>query len=764
MKKNFTKEKYQSRKMLSKSLKNKLSVSLSLNGTNKLILNNKNQNTNKETISGTYENALTSCANLESSNSSRVNFSKNNLDGNQDNKLLVISSSLNGKKSFPSVSNFCKNSCHKIYSEKVSICEGDFSEYSEEDTNKIDFRYQKIPVIETKKKENNNYWLATYDKLMKKSKIIKILNYYIDSLSQRNNDSIIEENFNNNYKEIEYKKKLKSMNDKFNFKEKTMIIEGYEIYYIKKHKKPFVRQKKGGKLFIKLYLLTFEQINQIFSYINRVGYKQYLNVFDSTIEKNSFIIINNLNKTIYNYSKIFFLGSFMNINIYLFSHTIKKNSSGNIKDITSYNNINDLPPSNKIAKLVKILMINFPNFSKKFFIDYLMKPKYNNIDISINDSKNLLKKMQEVSSLLITNKKSKFLSVNIANKNNIIRKVINSIPVSTTSFQNRVSNRFRNLRKSIINSSLSKDLDQISKKNCEISKKLFISDCLSNSKNKIDTKQNKSNNNKKKILKRIKSSNKKRIKTTENNKNKSLIKTKRKTKDFQTVSVLSKNKKKKFLTRNNSIKDIKKIKNINTFQNNKKKIYDKSYLINKENNQNIFNLNLLKENNKNGLYNNYDINYNLNITNKIIETDFMKQSTRYNFKSLKNKCNLYKTNKTNNTNIKSINKDFEISKKNELFKSRQPIKLLSTIKKVISQKMNNISENSNSNFGLESDSNNAIPINIIGNNQNNNENSKNKIVKNCDSSNKNKNNNGEYINRVKKNLFYDIINNISKEV
>ena len=98
MKKNFTKEKYQSRTMLSKSLKNKLSVSLSLNGTNKLILNNKNQNTNKETISGTYENALTSCANLESSNSSRVNFSKNNLDGNQDNKLLVISSSLNEKK------------------------------------------------------------------------------------------------------------------------------------------------------------------------------------------------------------------------------------------------------------------------------------------------------------------------------------------------------------------------------------------------------------------------------------------------------------------------------------------------------------------------------------------------------------------------------------------------------------------------------------------------------------------------------------------
>jgi hypothetical protein len=435
----------------------------------------------------------------------------------------------------------------------------------------------------------------------------------------------------------------------------------------------------------------------------------------------------------------------MNINIYLFSHTIKKISSGNIYGISSYNSLNDLPPSNKIAKLVKILMINFPNFSKKFFIDYLMKPKYNNINISVEDRKNLLKKMEEVSSLLITNKKNKYFSVNFITKNNIIKKVVNSIPISPDGSQNRVSN----LGNSILNGSLSKNLDQISKKKCDINKNLFITDYLSNSKKEIDTKQIKYNNNKKKNLKRTNSSNKKRVKNDKNNKNKSSIKTKRNINDFKTITVLNKKKKNKFLTRNNSIKDINLMKSFKSFQNNEKKFCDKSYLINKEKNKKIYNLNLLKENNKNGLYNNFDINYNLNITNRIIETDFIKPRTKYSFKSTKNKNSL---NYTINTKTKSIKKDIGIIKKNELFKARHPIKLLSTIKKVISQKMNNISENSNSNFGLESDSNTTFPINTIGNNRNINGNSKNKIVKNCDSS--NKSNNGEYIYPIKKNLFY----------
>ena len=101
-----------------------------------------------------------------------------------------------------------------------------------------------------------------------------------------------------------------------------MIIPGYEIYFVKKHGKPFIRQKKGGKLFIKLYLLNLEQINQIYSYINRLEYQQYINNLNSFNEKNSFKIINNSNKSIYNYSTIFCLGTFMNTNIYAFSHNL----------------------------------------------------------------------------------------------------------------------------------------------------------------------------------------------------------------------------------------------------------------------------------------------------------------------------------------------------------------------------------------------------------------------------------------------------------
>jgi len=54
----------------------------------------------------------------------------------------------------------------------------------------------------------------------------------------------------------------------------------------------------------------------------------------------------------------------MNINIYLFSH-IPKND--NISNNFAYS-ISDLPSSNKIAKIIKALMINFSNFPKKYFL------------------------------------------------------------------------------------------------------------------------------------------------------------------------------------------------------------------------------------------------------------------------------------------------------------------------------------------------------------------------------------------------------------
>lgn len=43
-------------------------------------------------------------------------------------------------------------------------------------------------------------------------------------------------------KKIKQEKKI--LNEKYNFKEKTMVIKDYEIYFVKKHGKPFVRQKR----------------------------------------------------------------------------------------------------------------------------------------------------------------------------------------------------------------------------------------------------------------------------------------------------------------------------------------------------------------------------------------------------------------------------------------------------------------------------------------------------------------------------------------
>jgi hypothetical protein len=325
---------------------------------------------------------------------SKLTISKNHSLGKLDNKLIVFTSSLkdcfNRKNKTTKFSKSIQNKYVEEYSENVPSSDDDddeeddiiqmenneYNEFTEEDTNKIDYRYYpNIPEIESNKDKNNKYyWLATYDKLMKKSKIVKILNYYSDSLSQKDSEIFIIEDANSDYKEEESKQRLKLMNEKYNFKEKTMIIQGYELYFVKKHGKPFVQQKKGGKLFIKLYLLNLEQINQIFSYINRLEYKKYINNLNSFTQKNSFKIIHNFNKTIYNYSKIFFLGTYMNINIYLFSHTPKTELSSNANNNMTYS-INDLPSSNKIAKIIKALMINYPDFSKKYFIEYLMKPK-----------------------------------------------------------------------------------------------------------------------------------------------------------------------------------------------------------------------------------------------------------------------------------------------------------------------------------------------------------------------------------------------------
>ena len=293
-------------------------------------------------------------------------------------------------------------------------------------TNKIDYRYvKKCPVkemISTYKnddeennisnidKEKQLFWLATYGKLMKTKHLLKIFNYY--------NNKPFEHSNNNNYSNP-------------NLKEKTLIIKDFEIYFYENSNKPFIRYSKGGTIYTKLYLLTLKEISLIFSYINRIEYNINYDRLNYLQRKGTFDIINdNSNGIILPYCLVYCLGKYMNINIYSFSNNIDINSYldeisfQKNQRISSYtvlnnnNNINNnnnsnifsndehhhhnmnntniksinykLPNSKKIAKLIKIINLNFPDFSIDDIINYLIPDnKYINSITKINEIKNL---------------------------------------------------------------------------------------------------------------------------------------------------------------------------------------------------------------------------------------------------------------------------------------------------------------------------------------------------------------------------------------
>ena len=793
MKKTLTKQKNQTFKIpYSKTTMNKLSLNLSSNGTKKVIPRNKNDTINKDTVEGSIVDTQTFGINQDSLSNSKLTISKNHSLGKLDNKLIVFTSSLkdcfNRKNKTTKFSKSIQNKYVEEYSENVSSSDDDededddiipmenneYNEFTDEDTNKIDYRYYpKIPEIETNRDNNNKYyWLATYDKLMKKSKIVKILNYYSDSLSQKDSEIFIIEDANSDYKEEESKQRLKLMNEKYNFKEKTMIIQGYELYFIKKHGKPFVQQKKGGKLFIKLYLLNLEQINQIFSYINRLEYKKYINNLNSFTQKNSFKIIHNFNKTIYNYSKIFFLGTYMNINIYLFSHTPKTELSSNVNNNMTYS-INDLPSSNKIAKIIKALMTNFPDFSKKYFIEYLMKPKNNSNEMNAHDKEILQQKMNEVDLLLMSNNKKNYKNykkstIMNTNTNNVIKNVINGISAQTISSNNSQNNLNLILSNNPKTNSIFRNIEKNSPINYNINNELNCSDFLSNINIEIGSNSNKS---KGKYSNNIMSN--EEYKKTRTKQLKQMILnnyclSRNKTNKSSTKSICNSKKKgikrpnicktislaypKKCLTRNNSNNNnyniLKSYSNYNPISNKyrttKSKVRNEgekdSNYNNKENNANFLNKNINNEiniENKNIICNN----------NKNVQIDhiFKNPNSRNTFKITRNKSSVYNPYHTNLNSINDVIETVNNNNNNSITKSKKPIKILSTIRKVISQKMNNIYDNSNSNNLYESNSSFKDINNYRYYNDNNN---------NCRTNNNSQNKQSEYITPLKKKFYY----------
>ena len=284
----------------------------------------------------------------------------------------------------------------------------DGSNKEEEETKKIDYRYytnypikeyfnnnnsKKKSILE-KKKEQKLYWLATYDKMMKKQKIIKILNYY--------------------YKQNKYKE-----ND---IKEKLIQIKDFDIFFPKNSNSPLIKYNLNSLIFTKLYLLTLDNINILLSYINRIKIGIKSNDMEKIIKKGNFQIISDNNNFIYN--MIYFMGTFLNINIYGFSNFSNNKKYNyyidNVNNSLSIDNINQkMPSSKKIAKLVEILMNNYPKYDADFFICYLLsKIKF----------KSFLQKSNEIKSYLFSN-----------NTIEIHHKIINSnylaeVPASAVSF------------------------------------------------------------------------------------------------------------------------------------------------------------------------------------------------------------------------------------------------------------------------------------------------------------------------------------------
>jgi len=414
----------------------------------------------------------------------------------------------------------------------------------------------------------------------------------------------------------------------------------------------------------------------------------------------------------------------------------------------------------KIAKLIKALMINFPEFSKQYFIDYLMKPKTNNVDSNTRDIELLKLKINEVNSLLLANNKSDLkMKNNNSNTNNIIKRTIRAIPTNTLSSKNTTN-----------------DLNSINYINNDVN----CSDFLSNIKNELDGIINipkRNNKSKKELNNKIYKAKTNKIKSNNtiltrnnftifdniNNANDSYMKSNYENKKnkqqiiCKTISLINPNK--KSLTRNNSNRFI-----FHNNSNNRDKIMEKkinniikldkkSIHRNKENDLNLLNRNLTTT--YNGEDNNF-IYYNrvkkINLKNQ----DLTRTNSNNNFKLIKDNNRIYSPYYTNNNTIEK--RAYHQINKNT-YNAKQPTRVLTTIQKLISKKINANTPNTNSVFQLnKNESSNSFKM--LQNNRYGIELSNNikKSIKqkkiNCKTNNNSQNKISDYITPLKKKYFY----------
>lgn len=215
---------------------------------------------------------------------------------------------------------------------------------SEEETKKIDYKYiTNYPLINTKEKEKQKifYWFAAYDKLIKKRKLLKILNFY----NKKEEPQIIE---------------------------KPYGISKFDIDF--QYDTPYIKPSKNGFLYTKLYYLSLEDINKIFNYINRIEHKLCEETFTFNNSFGNHAKIEHGDMEL-KYNCLYCLGTFNNTHIYSFSNL---NLNPNVQKIKK----------SKVLKITKYLLATFPTYTKEFIIGYLLTGKSNEFKTSIlNKSK-----------------------------------------------------------------------------------------------------------------------------------------------------------------------------------------------------------------------------------------------------------------------------------------------------------------------------------------------------------------------------------------
>ena len=321
-------------------------------------------------------------------------------------------------------------------------------EYGEE-TKKISYKYiTNYPLksfYNINESNKNYYWYATYDKLLFKRNLFYILNYY-QSL------------YNNNYDKM---------------KEKCLIINDFSLSIDENSSKPFIYYNKGDFIFVKLYLMSINEINKIFNFLNKVEHNLIKENFEFNNVLGQKISIKHNNKT-FPYSDLICLGSFLNINIYSFTLNIKNQIKKNSKIKLE-----------KLSKLTKFLIELFPNYSNNFFIYYVTKNIKKNSNLISKELKIFMnkekEKEKEKQKNFIEKKNNSFQNFNLNNLNLNLKFLNLNKTQNTNSFENIIctpledNNKKKTVYNNFTNNNINKNnISNLQNKSSEKGKSLIL--------------------------------------------------------------------------------------------------------------------------------------------------------------------------------------------------------------------------------------------------------------------------------------------------